>query len=75
MIFEVIEAQRDWRRGEGEKGRKGEGALSAGERSGLWERLAQIPGVYVPALYEVSYAADGTIAAIAPNHANAPRRC
>ncbi len=27
---------------------------------------AQIPGFYVPALYEISYAADGTISAITP---------
>ncbi|MEZ4710026.1 MAG: TIGR03960 family B12-binding radical SAM protein [Caldilineaceae bacterium] len=73
VIFEAIEAYEEWSRGEGEKGRKGEGALSAAERYGLWERLAQIPGVYVPALYDVSYAADGTIAEIAPIHANARR--
>lgn len=41
-------------------------------RQRLWELLAQIPGVYVPALYDVSYAADDTIAAITPNHPNAP---
>lgn len=41
-------------------------------RQRLWELLAQIPGVYVPTLYAVSYAADDTIAAITPNHPNAP---
>jgi hypothetical protein len=30
------------------------------------------PGVYVPALYDVSYAADGTLAAVTPNHPAAP---
>ncbi len=41
-------------------------------RSSLWHRLARIPGVYVPHLYDVSYAADGTIAAVTPNHPDAP---
>ncbi|MEZ4719398.1 MAG: radical SAM protein [Caldilineaceae bacterium] len=34
--------------------------------------LAEIPGVYVPHFYDVSYAADGTIAAMMPNHPAAP---
>lgn len=34
-------------------------------------RAAQIPGVYVPSLYAVSYADDGTIAAVTPRE-NAP---
>ncbi|MFZ1769374.1 MAG: TIGR03960 family B12-binding radical SAM protein, partial [Caldilinea sp.] len=38
----------------------------------LLARLAAIPGVYVPACYEVSYAADGTIAAVTPTHPAAP---
>ncbi|MEM7130173.1 MAG: TIGR03960 family B12-binding radical SAM protein [Chloroflexota bacterium] len=42
------------------------------ERMLLWERLAKIPGVYVPHFYDVSYAADQTIAAIKPNHPSAP---
>ena len=32
----------------------------------LLRRAAQIPGVYVPALYEVSYNGDGTVAAVTP---------
>jgi radical SAM family uncharacterized protein len=36
--------------------------------------LAQIPGVYVPSLYDVHYNADGTIAAITPNTAGVPER-
>ncbi len=35
---------------------------------------AQIPGVYVPELYRVSYAADGTIAAFEPLDPRAPRK-
>ncbi len=38
----------------------------------LWEMLARIPGVYVPALYDVSFAADGSLAAVTPNHPDAP---
>ncbi len=41
-------------------------------RRDLWTRLARIPGVYVPALYDVTYNPDGTIAAIVPNHPAAP---
>ena len=41
-------------------------------RRRLWEMLAEIPGVYVPHFYDASYAADGTIAALTPNHPAAP---
>jgi radical SAM family uncharacterized protein len=44
------------------------------QRYRLWEHLVSIPGVYVPAFYDVSYAADGSIAAITPNHPDAPRQ-
>lgn len=60
VIFEVIEAWRQWRQSPGRT------------RQALWEQLAQIGGVYVPALYDVSYAADGSIAAVTPNHPHAP---
>jgi radical SAM family uncharacterized protein len=35
--------------------------------------LAQVPGVYVPRFYDVSYHEDGTVAAIEPNVPEAPR--
>lgn len=39
----------------------------------LLRRLAQVKGVYVPALYEVSYHSDGTIRAVTPKPgSNAP---
>jgi radical SAM family uncharacterized protein len=65
VIFDVIAAHEQWR---------SESVPAAGQptRAGLLEKLAQIPGVYVPELYDVSYAADGTIAAITPNHPAAP---
>lgn len=59
VIFDIIEAHTSWRK--------------AGEtRLQLWERLAQITGVYVPEFYDISYAADNTIAAITPNNPHAP---
>ena len=39
---------------------------AAAPRRELLARLAQIPGVYVPSLYEVSYRADGALNAIRP---------
>jgi len=36
--------------------------------------LAQIPGFYVPSLYDVAYHEDGTIARIAPNREGVPDR-
>ncbi len=34
--------------------------------------LAQVPGVYVPAFYDVTYNSDGTISAFTPNCSEAP---
>lgn len=42
-------------------------------RADCLQRLAQIPGVYVPSLYEASYHADGTLASFAPIDERAPR--
>ena len=43
------------------------------ERLVQLKHLAQVPGVYIPALYEVTYtAADGPIASILPNDADIP---
>ncbi|MCB0043925.1 MAG: TIGR03960 family B12-binding radical SAM protein [Caldilineaceae bacterium] len=88
VIFEVIEVYEAWKeKNQSVKiedwdseygGFDGENAespifnLQSSNRYSLWERLARIPGVYVPGFYDVSYAADGTIAALTPNHAAAP---
>jgi radical SAM family uncharacterized protein len=81
VIFDVIKAYEDWRGGAREKRSRGESAATnslaplpspTSTRQALWEALARIPGVYVPAFYDVSYAADGTIAAITSNHPAAP---
>jgi radical SAM family uncharacterized protein/radical SAM-linked protein len=42
------------------------------DRSALLRALAQIPGVYVPSLYAVSYHDDGTVRAVAPAAPEAP---
>lgn len=73
VIFDVIAVYEGWK---AEMGRWGDGEITAqppaSARRLLWEKLVKVPGVYVPALYDVSYAADGTIAAIMPNHPGAP---
>ncbi|MBA8825384.1 radical SAM family uncharacterized protein [Saccharopolyspora lacisalsi] len=45
-----------------------------GGREELLLRLAETDGVYVPALYEVSYLPDGRIGEVAPTHRRAPYR-
>lgn len=37
-------------------------------RQDLLVAAAQIPGLYVPSLYEISYGTDGTVASITPTH-------
>ncbi|HPF20221.1 MAG TPA: TIGR03960 family B12-binding radical SAM protein [Syntrophomonas sp.] len=44
------------------------------EKAALLQELAQIEGVYIPALYEVSYHADGTIKSFAPSAEGIPLR-
>ncbi|NJN82249.1 MAG: TIGR03960 family B12-binding radical SAM protein [Caldilineaceae bacterium] len=73
VIFEVIETHRAWK-SEPKPGLVAERDAGSPHpaRVRLWERLAAIPGVYVPHFYDVSYAADDTIAAVRPNHPDAP---
>ena len=40
----------------------------------LLENLADIPGVYIPSFYDVSYNPDNTIQAVTPNNPHAPAR-
>lgn len=44
------------------------------ERMTILKRLCAIRGVYVPALYDVQYNADGTIASMKPNCPEAPEK-
>ncbi|MBW3536479.1 MAG: TIGR03960 family B12-binding radical SAM protein [Actinobacteria bacterium] len=41
-------------------------------REAVLHRLARIPGVYVPSMYEASYGPDGRLAAVTPRHADVP---
>ncbi|MDQ3248496.1 MAG: TIGR03960 family B12-binding radical SAM protein, partial [Chloroflexota bacterium] len=75
VIFEVMQVYEQWRSAYCVVRNHPQETLSTTNyalRNTLWERLAHIPSVYVPALYAVRYAADGTIAAITPNHPAAP---
>ena len=46
---------------------------AGGSREDFLLLAAQIPGIYVPAFYDVTYHEDGTIASFEPNRAEAPR--
>lgn len=59
VIHDVVNTHQAWR-------------ARNGSRWDLWISLAQISGVYVPSLYQVEYAADGTVASIHPRVKEAP---
>jgi radical SAM family uncharacterized protein len=63
VVLAITEVVREW---------KAEGR--PGGRTELLRRLAVSGGVYVPAFYDVSYAADGSIASVAPNRPGIPHR-
>ncbi len=46
---------------------------AGGTREDFLIMAAQIPGIYVPAFYDVTYHEDGTIASFQPNRPEAPR--
>ncbi len=51
-----------------------EGRSEGASRMTILKRLAGVRGVYVPALYDVAYNEDGTIASMKPNCAEAPEK-
>lgn len=67
VVGEITDVVADWKRGSGEL-----------DRAELLRRLARVDGVYVPSLYEVTYAdpepgeAMGPIAAITPREPGVP---
>jgi len=61
LIHEIVDAYQLWKR-------------SGQPRQDLWIALAQVSGVYVPALYAPEYQPDGTLAAMRTLHPLAPRR-
>ncbi len=63
VVLAITAVMREWK----QEGRPG-------GRDELLRRLAVSGGVYVPRFYEVSYAADGSIAAVTPTVAGVPAR-
>lgn len=55
VLLEIVDAHQSW-------------AESTQSRQDLLIRMAGIPGVYVPALVDVTYHPDGTIQAVQPRH-------
>ena len=47
---------------------------AGGSREDFLMKAAQIPGIYVPAFYDVTYKEDGTIASFAPNRPGVPEK-
>ena len=47
---------------------------AGGSREDFLLQAARIPGIYVPAFYDVTYKEDDTIASFAPNRAEAPKK-
>lgn len=63
-LLELLACVADWKRAGGKARPDG--------RAALLREAAQIPGVYVPSLYDVTYHDDGTLAAIAPRDPQVP---
>jgi radical SAM family uncharacterized protein len=63
VILEIADMMARWKEGNG--GRRW-------DKEGLLRRLATIPGVYVPCLYQVRYQADGTISEVRPRVPGVP---
>ena len=63
VVLAISDVVREWK----DEGRPG-------GREELLRRLAVGGSVYVPAFYDVTYAADGTIAAVVPNRPGIPHR-
>jgi radical SAM family uncharacterized protein len=59
VMGEIVDAHQAWKRG-------------GAPREALLHNLAQIAGVYVPALYTPAYQPDGTLASVTPNRADVP---
>ena len=81
VLLELLDAVRDWKAAGGQMGpehrtvfdRTAKGRMIADHRRELLLRLAHIPGVYVPSLYQVRTHEDGTMASIEPTVEGIPR--
>ncbi|MBC7765680.1 MAG: TIGR03960 family B12-binding radical SAM protein, partial [Hyphomonadaceae bacterium] len=60
VILEVMDAYVAWKE-------------SGQPRIAYLETIAKLEGVYVPSFYDVQYNADGTVQAVIPNNAQAPK--
>lgn len=58
VLVELMDCYRKWKKAE--------------DRQGFLLEAAKIPGIYVPAFYEVEYGQDGTLAKFAPNRDGVP---
>jgi radical SAM family uncharacterized protein len=67
VLLELLEAVAAWKRAR----RQGTGPE---DRRTLLRRLAQIPGIYVPSLYQVVYGPGGELRAINPAEEDVPAR-
>ena len=47
---------------------------AGGSRQDFLLKAAQIPGIYVPSLYQVTYKEDGTIESFQPKYENVPEK-
>lgn len=61
QYFRLMDLYKEWK-------------ASGDPREAFLKQAAQIPGIYVPSLYEVTYHEDGTIASMAPNCPEAPAK-
>lgn len=61
QYFRLMDLYKEWRSG-------------GASREVFLKQAAQIPGIYVPSLYEVAYKEDGTIASMAPRCPEAPEK-
>lgn len=70
VIHEIIAVVQ---RVKGQRSKVNDFRPSTFDRTQLLQELAQIPGVYVPRFYDVTYLEDGSVAGIKPNIPEAPR--
>ena len=82
VIHELVEAYLEWRGPRRKGGRRArratgqgdpDGGAGLGGREGFLRRAAAIPGVYVPAFYDVAYKPDGRLEKVHPNRPGVPR--
>lgn len=61
QYFRMMDLYKEWKK-------------SGAPREDFLKQAAQIPGIYVPSLYDVTYKEDGTIASMVPNCPEAPEK-